>query len=231
MNDYMNSNIISLIVFGSYARGDTDEFSDLDLLGIVDDKILKSTPVRDINLSIYSIGKLIELMETGDLFALHLKMEGRALFGDAIFHEVIKKFKYKETYASDIAYALLMGSLIIENKSIIKNWFIANKRIAWTVRTIIISLSAENREPVFSKNAISNYIEIPGLSNKDILAIINIKREKEPDLEILEKLSDFYSFFKNDMEIISLETLKFDMEFINQTLNKILNEDIVSYDP
>lgn len=231
MNDYMNSNIISLIVFGSYARGDTDKFSDLDLLGVVDDKSSKSTPVRDINLSIYPIGKLIELMECGDLFALHLKMEGKPLFGNAHFNDIIGKFKYKESYIGDIAYALLMGELILENKLIIKNWSIANKRIAWTVRTIIISFSAENREPVFSKKIISKYIDVPGLSSKDILSIINIKRKKESDFELLDKVSVFYSFFKENMEIRNFGTLKFDMEFINKTLNKILNEDIISYEP
>lgn len=231
MNDYMNSNIISLIVFGSYARGDTDKFSDLDLLGIVDDKNSKATPVRDINLSIYSIGKLIDLMECGDLFALHLKMEGRPLFGEVLFNEITSRFKYKESYIGDVAYALLMGELILENKLSIKNWSIANKRIAWAVRTMIIAFSAENREPVFSKNKISEYIEVPGLSNKDILSIINIKRKKESDFKLLDKVSIFYSFFKDNVEIKNFGTLKFDMEFISKTLDKILNEDVISYEP
>jgi len=92
MNKYKDKGIISLVVFGSYARGDDDTFSDLDLLGIVRDDKKFSTPFRDINLSIYSLGQLRDLMKAGDLFALHLKEEGMPLFGDDIFYSLAKDF-------------------------------------------------------------------------------------------------------------------------------------------
>jgi len=222
MNKYKDKGIISLVVFGSYARGDDDTFSDLDLLGIVRDDKKFSTPFRDINLSIYSLGQLRDLMKAGDLFALHLKEEGMPLFGDDIFYSLAKEFVYKEDYYDKIMEALCLGRLIIDGCSEIKNWAIANKRIAWSVRTVIISLSAMNRTPVFSKKLISKFISIPDLVSDDILSLINIKNNNELDCNVIRMARIFFDYISENYGFNC--DIKVDFSFIKKTMDLAMHE-------
>lgn len=74
-------------------------------------------------------------------------------FNPKIFDELKNEFQYKENYNIDIATAFYLANVILNEKDNISNWAVANKRISWCVRTILISISVENRKPVFSKES------------------------------------------------------------------------------
>jgi predicted nucleotidyltransferase len=71
-------------LYGSHARGDADELSDIDMLVIsesVDDPIDVSDlyPERSASVTRYTWAELEGMVESGSLFLLHLELEGRPL--------------------------------------------------------------------------------------------------------------------------------------------------------
>ncbi|MCE9887089.1 hypothetical protein, partial [Obesumbacterium proteus] len=192
----------SLVLFGSKARHDSDASSDIDLLGVYDGEKIKSISYDSVNLFIYPEKTIVEKMESGDLFALHLKEESIPLYGEEVITEAFSKFKYKESYEYEISMAIFLASEITMSYHMVKNIKNANKKLSWCVRTAIIATSAENRTPVFSKKKLSHYLEIPELSPNDIEVLINIKNfsHKIPD-RYINKITTFlmhFNYIKKD---------------------------------
>ncbi len=67
----------ALMVYGSQARGDAVETSDLDLLGLVQEPTT-STRSGDVHLSYYTVQQLAS--GVGTLFGAHLRRDGEVLF-------------------------------------------------------------------------------------------------------------------------------------------------------
>ena len=78
-------------LFGSYARGEEDQYSDIDILVIIQDcnerdyKIIKKQISQDMGLplewiSLYEIRKIEEMAKKGSYFLWHIKQEGRMLY-------------------------------------------------------------------------------------------------------------------------------------------------------
>ncbi len=67
----------ALMVYGSQARGDAVETSDLDLLGLVQEPTT-STRSGDVHLSYYTVEQLAS--GVGTLFGAHLRRDGEVLF-------------------------------------------------------------------------------------------------------------------------------------------------------
>jgi len=194
----------SLLLFGSKARHDSDASSDIDLLGVYEDKKISSITHDSVHLFLYPEITILEKMTSGDLFALHLKEESIILHGEDYINDVFSKFKYKESYDYEISKAVFLIKEIATSYHLIKNKKIANKKISWCVRTAIIATSAEDRNPVFSKRKISNYIKPPGVSAHDIEILINIKNfsKKIPE-KYIDKIFSFamhFDYIKNDYE-------------------------------
>lgn len=84
-------NIREIYLFGSFARGDQDQYSDIDILIVIDDcteneyiyykdsfaQILK-VPVSW--LSVYRIGKIRKMHNSGSYFLWHIKKEGKVIY-------------------------------------------------------------------------------------------------------------------------------------------------------
>lgn len=80
-NAIEKSNASTIIIFGSYSRGDYDDNSDIDILEITNQK--KSPHSEDkFNFSPYTIQELVEMAKLGNLFVLHLIQDGKVLRGD-----------------------------------------------------------------------------------------------------------------------------------------------------
>lgn len=202
----------SLVLFGSKARHDSDASSDIDLLGVYNGNKIKSINHDSVHLFLYPEKTILEKMNSGDLFALHLKEESVPLHGEDYISGVFSKFKYKASYNYDISQAIFLASEIATSYHKIKNISYANKKISWCTRTAIIATSAENREPVFSKRKIANYLHIPGLSAKDIEILINIKN-------FTKKIPEKY------IEKIFLLIMHFD--YIKKDYGKLLNDPFI----
>jgi len=70
---------IGVVLYGSVARGDADEKSDIDVLQVVDGAAPDHYSDRDLSVTTYSLDQLEQLCIRGSLFALHLVTEGRIL--------------------------------------------------------------------------------------------------------------------------------------------------------
>ncbi|ALC84718.1 hypothetical protein AM499_02000 [Bacillus sp. FJAT-22090] len=95
MNKYYDfeqiEGLLSIVLFGSKARGEEDDFSDVDIFLLVEDipqdrieeiiDILKSKLLFDnIRISLYQISTYKQLLLEGSMFIWHLKLEGRIIY-------------------------------------------------------------------------------------------------------------------------------------------------------
>lgn len=187
----------ALALFGSTARSDRELGSDIDMIGIYNGAGIQSKNKSLISLFLYPEELLISKMETGDLFALHLVKESTPIYGRDIFEKIFNEFRYKNTYENEILQSIFLAKKIIAHYETLSNKGMANKKIAWCLRTLIIAISAQERNPVFSKKSISEYVKIESISPKDILNIINFKEVSfEIPNFILSKALDFFVFFE-----------------------------------
>lgn len=86
-----NDNIETIALFGSYARGDADDTSDIDIFVLINDcseqefikqkkGIVKSLDVPSDWVSVYRLSSVKEMYKYGSYFLWHLKTEGKILF-------------------------------------------------------------------------------------------------------------------------------------------------------
>lgn len=177
--------LLSLILFGSRARGDHRVASDVDLLGVVDGGAIKEEVAsRGTSFYRYPIETLRSKAADGDLFTLHLSLEGKVLHDTAsVFASVCEAFRFKESYndeireASAVIYFLLSRRQFLETRP-------SRKRLIWGIRTILIARSAEQRTPAFSSSALSKFSDCGELKNiidkrysLETTALINIAEQ------------------------------------------------------
>lgn len=84
--------LLALYIFGSTARGDADDRSDLDILAVVEDqqgtvsiqeverKLPRHLKNRELSISWYGENRIIEMFDNGELFAWHLYRETVPIF-------------------------------------------------------------------------------------------------------------------------------------------------------
>lgn len=197
-----NDDISCLVLFGSHATNDADEDSDIDLLGINKSTLRTVRENGKVNLSLYSLDELSRMAESGNIFILHIILEGICIFNPTIFNELKDKFKYKDNYNIDIATAFYLATVILREKDNISNWVIANKRISWCVRTILISISVQNRKPLFSKSKLASSCIESGLDFEESFSLIDAKSNKERNDKILDYLACFLDNYKDYNEEI-----------------------------
>ncbi|QRG79201.1 nucleotidyltransferase domain-containing protein [Citrobacter sp. R56] len=224
-----NTDLKCLILFGSHARGDQTISSDIDLLGIDDSQKFTVRNIDTVNFSFYSSDRALHMSCSGDLFFMHIVNEGRCLFNDPFFEKLKSCFNFKESYLEEASTAYYLGLKIIELSNNITNWKMANKRISWCVRTILIALSAENRTPFFSKSELSNALIKEGCSHFESLLLIDAKNSQDKDertLELLSELLKKYSFLHN---LVNKKNF-YSNGIVHTTLDAIINSIPISYD-
>lgn len=225
----INKNLKCLVLFGSHARGDIDSQSDFDLLGIDDSKDYSVRDVGKVNFSLYSSSEIIKMSEDGNLFILHIIKEGKCLFNDDFFDILKSSFTYRDSYEEDAIVAYFLATKIYQNKDKITNWPLANKRISWCVRTILISISADNKKPVFSKLALAEIAFQHKYNTLESHKLIDAKSNTQKDEKVLQLLSDFifeYKYLSNKMN----KGILYSRGIVASTINTIMNTTPVFYD-
>lgn len=226
---FEDENLKCLILFGSHARGDQTIESDIDLLGINESKKFTVRNIDSVNFSFYSPTKALDMSCNGDLFFLHIIKEGKCLFNEVFFTQLKSSFRFKNSYIDEASVAFYLALKIFENKDKIINWPVANKRISWCVRTILIALSAENKTPYFSKSQLSLALINNGFSFEDSVLLIDAKNKKEKSDYILNLLLYFtvkYSFLKSKIKKKDF----YSSSIVHVTLDTIINSIPVNYE-
>ena len=132
--------LLSVILFGSRARGDHRSTSDVDLLGISDEGPIK-TEISSCGVSFYQypLATLRAKALAGDLFVLHLTSEGKQLHDTAeIFSRICESFCYKASYENEIREASIVNWFILERPNLLLSYAM-RKRLVWGLRTILIA--------------------------------------------------------------------------------------------
>lgn len=216
-------NVSSLIIYGSFARGDNVATSDVDLLSLTSDGDYRMIVQNKINLALYPKPDAFEMARTGELFMLHIVREGRALIDfDADFEKLKSDFQFKTSYGTEIANATSLGWALIQLGREVKNFVLVNKRVAWCIRTILIAKAAEQKEAIFSTQALSRFANDPSIeklienknssiSNQKIYKSFQEFLEKWGSTKIIQKsmsLMDYKEQFEKSGNIVGLKTMK-----------------------
>jgi predicted nucleotidyltransferase len=183
--------VIGLALYGSCARRDDDEKSDVDILAITQDDQVATKTFNKTNLSYYPMDKILKLASKGDLFVLHINQEAKVLYDQCeIFEKINNIFEYKEHYQDEINRASELGWFLISIGSPNVNALILNRRVAWCVRTILIAKSAEARNPVFSAKSLRSFA-----SSESVYYLIKNKDNHKFDKNVISIFSEFLMTF------------------------------------
>lgn len=150
--------LVSLVLYGSRARGDHRLSSDVDLLGVVENgPIRKEVVSRGASLYRYPAQTLLAKAKEGDLFLLHLVSEGKVLHDSLDFFERVKKaFVYNKTYEPVIQQGHAIARFIESHPSLLQSKKV-RKRYIWALRTILIGRCAEKQVARFSSTALAEF--------------------------------------------------------------------------
>lgn len=145
-----------LYVFGSYCRGEIDEYSDIDLLIIKNqDEIL---PQYDIDkYSIYNLDRIQELWVEGNPFAWHLSLESRFIFSNDSL-DVLKNLGEPNIYNNHINDMNKFSKLFNDSKLSLVS---TNNSIDFDLSMIFLSIRnyascyslGHLKKPIFSRNS------------------------------------------------------------------------------
>jgi hypothetical protein len=165
--------ITSMALYGSRARNDHNADSDTDLFAITDDERYQMVFHGMTNIACYPRELALSRAAGGDLFFLHIVREAVVMYDhDSSFGEMQSAFKLKDSYHSDILKAAELGAALLQNIETFKNYFFINKRLTWCLRTILIALSAQQNNPVFSAKELATMF-----GDKKIELLLATKRE------------------------------------------------------
>jgi hypothetical protein len=133
------------------ARGDSGETSDVDLLVSEKTGLIKSERAGRVEVQYTPQEHLLEMSSRGDLFAVHLAHEAKVVADPDGYFEIFKRsLKVKPSYSQERKAASALAVYLLKRRLSKSQIAIRNKRIAWCVRTILISLLLEEGEVVFS---------------------------------------------------------------------------------
>ena len=149
----------NLLVYGSFARNDSNKSSDVDLLSISKDQYSKKIVKNNVNLTVYPYLTLKKMASNGALFIYHLKEESKILYDDKfLFSELFSNsFVLKSCYAEEKFFSKELLKKICKLYPDLENFKFANSKIAWCLRTHFAAIGAELRLPIFSRNEIDKH--------------------------------------------------------------------------
>lgn len=176
--------MIAMMLFGSAARGDGTSNSDTDILLIRQSGEPTGIKKDGAEIQILSAGKLIQMATEGDLFAIHLALEGKIIFDyECVFSKFKESLKIKKSYKKEIKLASDFGWFLARHANKFSNTALINKRIAWCTRTILISKLANGGRFIFSPQGLHR--EFP---DNYVGRLLDLRRSLDNSLERTEFL-------------------------------------------
>lgn len=216
-------NISAFVLYGSCARGDSNQSSDVDLFAITADGDYQMIVKNKVNLAMYPKALALEMAINGELFMLHLVKEGQSLIDQEGDFQLLKdSFIYKNSYEKEITNSAELGWAIRYLGPSVRNQALVNQRIAWCVRTILIAKAAEEKQAIFSAESLGNFANeenvINLIKNKNfntyqpkifpIFEKFLLKWTFSNPLQKTAKLEDYQELFEKNKNTVGLKTLK-----------------------
>jgi hypothetical protein len=169
--------IDAMMLFGSAARGENTPSSDIDILAVTEDDAPFRRNFGAAEMQFLPKSELFSMSERGDIFAIHLALEGVVVFDvSGVFSEFKEKLCIKESYEDQRLMASELAWFILDMGPVFNNQFLINKRIAWCIRTMLISKLVERGRFVFSPHGIARAFD-----DVDVCALIELRRSKSMD--------------------------------------------------
>lgn len=172
----------TIILFGSVARGDTRDESDIDI-AIVSDDILrpfKTDFEKRINISVYTKKKILKMAVQKSIFVKHLIHEGVVIYGNNHFLKELNK-QYVKGHPSKRFYKSLVFSLKfldLDKKEYLESWQNYNRLILYLYRTFLYLKCDELSINLFSIPLIAKKLEDPQINE-----LYNLKYDTQPNFE------------------------------------------------
>lgn len=156
--------LLSVVLYGSRARGDHRASSDVDLLGLIEQgPIRKEIAKGGTSLYHYPAPLLLNHAKEGNLFVLHLVTEGVILHDTlGVFSGIKKIYEYKSSYEHEVYEASAIIKFFVTRSKLLSGKS-ARKRLVWAIRTILIARAAEGRQAIFSSGMLANFSGIRNL--------------------------------------------------------------------
>ncbi len=203
----------TLLLFGSYSRGDNNIDSDIDILQITDN-YFPSYSINHYNISVYTLSQLINMAEEGSLFILHLINEAKVIYGDEkIIFLLRTKFRAPANYSAYRNELILTADVLdIDVNTYNKNWKGFNNLLSYLFRSYLYSLLFDENKIVFSINSIALYFH-----DNDIILFFRLKKmnhgnynEFENCKKIFEKYTGrrIYNPYKNPRTLLDNMKMK-----------------------
>jgi hypothetical protein len=209
--------IFAVTLFGSRARGDANRSSDIDLLLVTNEGTPRHTSMGNISMSFYPLKDLKARARSGNLFLCHVLREGRPVYDpEGLFAALTNEFKLRTSYECHIRQAADLAWLLARFGERWGSEKLLRRRIAWTVRTILIGRSAEAGNPVFAPKALARVG--PSRLTRRLIA------EKDADQlsrGILENLEEFLTELKLPDPLPAANTPELFSDLFSQTGNAI----------
>ena len=178
--------VIGIALFGSRARSDHSDNSDVDLLLWTSDGYPQHVRQGLLSLSFYARPDLLEKAEAGDLFAGHLAHEAVPVCDPlGLLNELRSTFRPKPSYWQTARDAEDLGYFLIENTPLIEPSLL-NRRIAWVVRTILMAKAIERSIHSFAPTVLAQ-----GLGAHDVFPLIAAKDYEDFSQERIELFEQF----------------------------------------
>lgn len=213
-----------VLLFGSLARGDSSENSDIDILVSAPQGRLVSVKEGDAEIQHTPQETLLEMARRGDLFAIHLAYEAKAISDPSHFFQEFKaQLVIRRDYSKERDWAFTLLSYLRLNKDFEFKPELRNKRIAWCVRTVLISLLIERGRIIFSPFRLAQ--EYP---DEFVDRLIALRRETDGETFFLDdtlkflkkydqknvwkystaKLEDQFEIDENEVALATIKALK-----------------------
>ncbi|MGN2638755.1 nucleotidyltransferase domain-containing protein [Nocardia takedensis] len=175
--------ILSVLAYGSRARGDLNEGSDVDIIAIADCGPPSAITWNRAKGLRYPRDQAVLAAQQGDLFAYHLVSEGAVVFEcEPVFAELQSTFQFKDDYTEDIRKASDVGWLLLHHLERALDTVSFNRRMAWCTYTMIVARAANARTPVFSAAGLADFAEHEGVGT-----VLRNKRKRAMNLDTIEE--------------------------------------------
>jgi predicted nucleotidyltransferase len=168
---------VALFLYGSHARGDADETSDVDILQVT---IVPTAPyaIGRFNVTCYTLDQLLEIARTGGLFARHVVSEAVPLSDSEGLLEILKSaYAAPDNYDDLRAHVYGCAPLLdVEESEFLDNANGLSSLVSYLVRTHLYATAFDQGARSF---AMQHIIEV--LGHKKARAILsNVKDHTFP---------------------------------------------------